>query len=472
MPTTAELIAMAEAEDEEKTTAQLIAEAESENKKEPTRLFGLPESMEKAVFPTTGVSAIGKDARKPSKSFSQALEAIGTPVRLLGKLRGYEAKDPESALFRPEMEKLKSMVPESKPGFGGPLSNEMLAKGGIELLGSVASDPLFLGSVGKKAIEKPAQKVLKGTAKKIEAGLLKPKEAVLRKAPIDDLTENVLKERTLSTGKKLTAAGSLKATTKKIKTIFDDLEKQIDNTIDDAIAKNPNTKIDMDNIMSRVQKRINQSGQPGTGDDLFFGMEEQAQKALEGWGKSISQAAPEYAQTGKLTLKEAQKIKRLLNKKGFKKGAAPSSETVPKENVVDVLALELKDEIEKKVPQIKSINQVYKELIPVKKAAENATQREGKKDLVGIVTALAGGGGAQLLTPGSFGAEDIAAGLGAMGLYKATRSGRTAQTLGYLGRQIGKSGKVLPPVSGIASGVSGDKDEENISTLDRFKRKR
>jgi len=115
-------------------------------------LFGLPEKVEKAIFPTTS------EKKGVGGAFLQGLEALGTPVRLAGKLRKdpetgekFKASDPESAFFRPEIEKLKGGI----PGEGFP---SKVARGTVEIGGSILSDPTLpltgLASLAKKGVKK------------------------------------------------------------------------------------------------------------------------------------------------------------------------------------------------------------------------------------------------------------------------------------------------------------------------------
>lgn len=130
---------------------------------EDKTLFGLPENVEKTIFPTTS------EKRGVGGAFLQALEGLGTPVRMLGKLRTspetgekFKASDPESALFRPEMEKLKSKI----PGEGIP---SKIGRGAIEIGGSMASDPTlplsFMGKLAGKAGKQIAKKVVEAPNK-------------------------------------------------------------------------------------------------------------------------------------------------------------------------------------------------------------------------------------------------------------------------------------------------------------------
>ena len=127
--------------------------------KEDRNLFGLSDETERAVFPTTS------ESKGIGGAFMQGLEALGTPVRALGKFRTnpktgekFQAGEAESAFFRPEIDKLKGAI----PGEGIP---SKIGRGAIELTGSVLSDPTIPFTGVSKAIGKAGRKVVKSFGK-------------------------------------------------------------------------------------------------------------------------------------------------------------------------------------------------------------------------------------------------------------------------------------------------------------------
>jgi len=114
-------------------------------------------------------------------------DVLGIPARGLATLRGEKMVDPSAAFLRPEMEKLKDLLPESrepKPAPEGyrreipniPLQN--IGRGAIELGGQIISDPLtWLGSLAKQGT-----KLAKKTAPKIFSATTGIDEDILRGA--------------------------------------------------------------------------------------------------------------------------------------------------------------------------------------------------------------------------------------------------------------------------------------------------
>lgn len=389
------------------------------------------------------------------------LDLLSFPVRAAGTLRTnpetgekFDIKDPASAILRPEIEKAKSAIgnlpappvnnfTQMQPGLDpmglasvteNPDYREVL-QGAAELGGNILSDPAFLISGASKLAKKPLQKL----GVNIEASVIgKGNKSILKK-------NNLTTDQAAETALKNNVGGSLPKTIEKINSVFDDVEAQIDNVIDLAQIKNPNQTINVDDALLRVLQRIDSN------DPMFFGQTEEAKKALDSWMKEFSN----YKFTGEQPLAKAQKIKRLVGKKGFKKGSAPTIDTQAKEQIADLINLELKDELEKVAPEIKDLNQVYKRLIPIKQMVQNRIPVAQGNDLFGLGNILTTGGGALLgVTQQGINPEALLYGLGANLLYRGSKSGTVAQGLYNIGKA---AGNIIPiPVSGTAATLNNE----------------
>jgi hypothetical protein len=362
----------------------------------------------------------------------------------------FDIKDPASAIWRPEMEKAKKAIgnmpappvnnyTQMQPGpdlmrLAYPDYREVL-QGAAELGGNILSDPAFIFGGAAKLAKKPLQKL----GVKIEASVIgKGNKSILKK-------NNLTPKQAAETALKNKVGGSLPKTIEKINSVFDDVETQIDNVIELAQIKNPNQTINVDDALLRVLQRIDSN------DPMFFGQTEEAKKALDSWMKEFSN----YKFTGEQPLAKAQEIKRLVGKKGFKKGSAPTIDTQAKEQIADLINLELKDELEKVVPEIKDLNQVYKQLIPIKQMVQNRISVAQGNDLFGLGNILTTGGGALLgVTQQGINPEALLYGLGANLLYRGSKSGTVAQGLYNIGKA---AGNITPiPVSGTAATLNNE----------------
>ncbi len=146
----------------------------------PRNLFGLPDRVEKAVFPSTGVQATGKRPGIVASAIG-GLEALGTPTRALGMLRGYDISDPESNIVRPEIEKTKGFLDKSMTPYDINLRRTLepvknIGKGIVEIVGGAAGDPLTYAS----GLVKGAAKTLKKPIGKIASEVSGVPEDALR----------------------------------------------------------------------------------------------------------------------------------------------------------------------------------------------------------------------------------------------------------------------------------------------------
>ena len=102
-------------------------------------------------------------------------DVLNIPTRWGGQARGYEMSNPESALWRPEIQGVKSAIEESKLPAKGAL------KFGTEVIGTTLSDPIALATLAARAV-KPASKAAYKGVKKLSSELSGVPEDVLQKA--------------------------------------------------------------------------------------------------------------------------------------------------------------------------------------------------------------------------------------------------------------------------------------------------
>jgi hypothetical protein len=372
-------------------------------------------------------------------TFKGGLDLLAFPIRALGTLRGNDIKDSKSALLRPEMEKAKGAIdrmPEppqietnntGKPPMFNPMGSFALQqgdkgykdvlKGAVELGGNIASDPLFMAGGVRKLAAKPLQKA----GKAIEAGVIgKGNMSLLKK---EGLTANKAAENALKHG----VGGSLGGHLEKIRETFDAVESSIDDVISKAQSANPNAAVNVDDAVNRVMDIVINNKDP----KKFFGKTDEAVNAIQFFEDELKK----YKFTGNQPIAEANQIKRIIGSKGFKSGM-PSADTDAKELIADLLDLELKADIEKVVPEIKDLNNVYKELIPVQKMVRNRMPVADTRDPLGLADVVS-------LSQGN---------IPLFALRKAGTSGNVAQGL----YNFGRNAKMPLPVSGTAATINND----------------
>lgn len=218
--------------------------------------FGLPEKLSKVVFPSATKRIKTDKGIKASAATGVigGLEALGTPTRLLGKLRGFKAGDPESAIFRPEIEKTKAHIDKpSKLGVimrkGLPLRKvtpkeqqvkKKILKGAVEIAGGAASDPFVLFG-GLSGLSKTATKKVNKFTGRITQELTGISEEALRKAGT-------------KVGRKALegASGTQRKIGVKLNSMIDDFDKFLPEKqiVEKAVNNMPN--IDMTDIISSL----------------------------------------------------------------------------------------------------------------------------------------------------------------------------------------------------------------------------
>ena len=431
---------LAEAGDDEPEQMTQYKPAPVESKSN-NNFFKLPDNIEKSLFSSSGVQATGRREDKLGGQIKQAvgmaLDLLSAPTRALGKVRGYEMSDPQSALLRPEIDKAKTAIDEGKadklmraiPLFGvstgiNPIDEKLdkarrsVAKFESEAIGGVLSDPLFLGSLAKNAAIKP----LKRVATKIESSILgKGNKSLLKK-------QGLTSEQAAKTALEENLGGSLKGTIKKINKRSGKLEEGIDNAIAEAKIKNPSLTIDVDEPLLRAGDRIEK------GDPLLYGMTPQGKKAWSEWVDEMDT----FNQLSKQSPEKAQEIKRMLGQKGFKKSNLGTPDLGAKETVTDLINLELRDDIAKAVPEIQKYNDEYKKILPIKKLAQNRLPVDQSNNILGLGSLVLG---ANKLT-----LEQIAK----IVAYELSKSGTVAQGMYNTGKFLSKT----PNAYGLSSGIN------------------
>lgn len=163
------------------------------------------------------------------------------------------------------------------------------------------------------------------------------------------------------TALKENVGGSLNRTINKIDDKLDVIENDIQNILNKSVKQNPQLKINSDVVIDNLKNKINNGAYPE-----LYGMEDAVISQLD----NLAASNAKYKLVGDIPVDKANQLKRMANKKAFKNGP-PDANTVPKEYAHDLLSLELKDEIEKIVPEIAPQNAEYKKLIPIQQMAKN-----------------------------------------------------------------------------------------------------
>ncbi len=221
-------------------------------------LFGLPESIEEKIFPSASKMPEGTIGQTLKRSAVGGLEALSLPTRAMGTVWGKKIEDPESAFFRPAMDWTKGKIEEASKSNIGKMAGKAFeetgfgfvpkylgketAKGAVELVGSVASDPLSYVGLLKKGAQKGGQILSKGVGR-LSSELSGVSEEALRKAGLP-----------FSQGRKALKAAS---------GTQDDIGKQIIadiNNFDDLIPQKIKSAVDQlpetstDNIVNALRK--------------------------------------------------------------------------------------------------------------------------------------------------------------------------------------------------------------------------
>ncbi|RPJ55915.1 MAG: hypothetical protein EHM12_11140 [Dehalococcoidia bacterium] len=399
------------------TRAGFSKESTPENR----TLFGLPRDVESVVLPKS--SQVFKESQKAGSNIASrhplgfgldmVSDIMELPKRALGTLvknpetgEQYKITESESGVFNPGGKKLQEKIAGSElPGY---LKKPAIVATGIA--SDVASDPLtFLSSPGK-LFKKGAE----GASMKIEKSLLKPRETELRK----------VHPKYLETGEKIPAletvtnnifeyklGGNVKQSAKKTNNLLNKTENEIK-----SLVANSDKKFDIYDAIGNVGKDIKNN------PDKYFGKPE-TEEALKFWTTELGKANKIGASESAKTALEA---KRLLGKEGWNVGKE-------KGDTYSLIAREINsqigDKLKSEIPELQKKFKIQEDLIPVKKITEQATEREGKKDILGIVAALGAGIGQQVTREGGLTPETALAMLAGYGATKIPRSGTVANML-------------------------------------------
>lgn len=392
-------------------------------------IFGLPDKVERAIFPTSGVQAVGKRNTGDAgllQGIGQGFDALGLPIRALGTVAGHKITDPKSALLRSVMDKGHTYIDDSaskKPSNSATIRSmdamdRKIAHFGTELIGNTLSDPLFLVSLAKNALAKP----LKGVATKIESSILgKGNKALLKK-------QGLTSEQAARTALDENLGGSLKGTINKVNKRSDKIEDAINDLLEKTQKENPNLTVDVSAPVQRAGARIE------AGDPEFYKMTKPALAEVDDWIEEMAR----FDQLGEKGVKEANDIKRLIGKKGYTKGQFGDPNLPAKEKVADLINLEMRDDIAAKVPGLQKHNDEYKKILPIKKLAQNRLPVGQSNDLLGL--------GTLLLAAGKLDLPQLAKIAG----YQLTKSGNVAQGMYNTGKVLNK----IPNTHKLSLGVN------------------
>jgi len=274
----------------------------------------------------------------PLSMLGMAGDILSLPTRGIAKFRGMSAKDPESALFKPEAEKIKGKIKEAElPGVV-----EKPAEFLTDMALYSASDPLVWLTAASKAL-KPISRYTQAAA------LRTPLSAAKGQVPLAE------------TARKLGPV----FTSKQLYNKADKAIKQGARLVDDIAVKSPNV-INVDEAFLRAGEKI-------ANDPLFMANRETAYRT---WKKMVDEAA-QQGLTGN------QPVKRVLDfRKDLSKGQKLFNTQVPgqapgaiapgaaaKEKVLDEIYHELRKEIAAVDPRVQPYNDALRRFIGVRDAA-------------------------------------------------------------------------------------------------------
>jgi hypothetical protein len=282
----------------------------------------------------------------------------------------------------------------------------------------------------------------KGLGKDIFQGMLKPKAVALRKA---NTTHNELSD----IAEKYGLFGDFEAVVKKATKRLDEVDNQIESVLTSPKAQNATIDIDAVaiNLLDEAKNKTDNLRSylpPGgpEGKDYF----EQLESAIT----SIYKSLDDTKQTGDVAPKTARQIKQWLNTKSFKKGP-PSEDSEMHALARELFYLRTMDELAKKVPDIKPLNQEMSELIKMRSFVSEAIPRLSNRDRITNAKGLAGGFlGSQFGPAGSY----LGGAIGSIG-DRALGRGLGAKLVYGTGELMQKSSALQP----LISQIPGDPEE-------------
>lgn len=248
--------------------------------------------------------------------------------------------------------------------------------------------------------------------------------------------------------------GTFEQTLNKSAKKLNELDDQIDNILTKASNDIPDAKISpvkaIDNFIANVE-----SGQI----DDYFADEDMAIATAE----KIKSAFEKRGMLNDIDLKQVREAKSLLGRKAYKSGVLKSEEGALKDRVGQDIYDALKIELESIVPEISEPNKAMSEIIPVKRAAEEAIDRFGNRNQIfsasNIGTALTGAVGSTLVDP-------TMAGIGTLGLLGAKtfldrgRGAAVADITGKALQKIPESQAAGMSSTGLRAALRGLTDEQ------------
>jgi len=371
----------------------------------------------------------------PARAFDATTKKVGKVLdvgaeAITGKRPGFEAGAPG---FR---KAVSEKVPE------GPLRENV--KFGLE----VATDPsTYIGAgAARKAFTAPGKQALKDVAEETAK-----RSSLLSKAggKVEDIGKSSL--RSGMKIKDVTAKRAGRTVESGAKRIVDNISKyNVEGSFDD-IAKKSTKEISLakqaaddviakasDDVLSKtvdVEEVILDFMEKAQAEQLdeFFGEGERAAKIAS----EMFEALEKRGLAGVVDMTKANRAKKLIGKKAFKKGVLQISEDPVRDRVKEFLNLKIRDEMEKVIPEIRQHNQKIHDLILVRQASEEAAKRTKNRDIFRLTEKglLLGSGGAAI-------AGEPTTAIAAAGLAlasKAAGKGRGASALIKAGKGISRT---------------------------------
>lgn len=415
-----------------------------------------------SLFPTASKTASEPLSAKTALVVPQmALDAASIPTRALAAARGQDFSDLTSYILKPEVEKLSGKLTgktfsdkewPSSSRFGGPerrFTPEQTKESqsvALDVLGGTFSDPTVLAGLAKRAVGGASKKL----GKRVEEGVIgKGGSAIGKKqnVKLPDVAENVLKHG---------AGGDMQTTINKANEIMNGLDDKIDDVLRNIDYKaNPDNLTNIDGVIDNLIKKVQT-------DKQYIADYKTLVPALEEWRNDLKT----YGYSGYLTPQQTQEAKRLFKGTAFKSKGIPEPGMQAKEFAADEIKLALTGELDRIAPEVKEINKVYRELIPAKKIAQRRLWTETAQYPITLGDIAATGVGAGLGAASGMAGKDgeidwnrVLAGLATGGIYRALRSGGSAQRMYDFGDALSRS-PLRPPVGGITTGIRSARERK------------
>ena len=402
-------------------------------------------AMKSGLAASTNLPIVGKGLQAAGNLSKQALSgAMNITNEIPGvqasnrALSGIAERNPEAMRDLEALVNIGSVLPVGK--LAG-VAREAAAFGtgkGLQAAGASVAGVGRIGEKAGKAILKGEAKINKNIAQKAAGNFTEGKQKI-----IDDI-----------------AKFNLQSTKKGFAGIVDNADAAIEQrmtkgseALKKVSAENPNAKINLDGVTARYRDELK------TGKTIPFDEIERADAIREEiTDKLKEQLGFDINDVAELTLEQADEARKLLSKGVFKKGAFSQTDPI-RDQIKQDMALKIRDKMADYVPELTKGNKEIRDLINVKKAADEAATRiSGNNQIFGMGNMLAGGAGTVL------GGNPVT-GLAMVGAKKALESGRGASGLISAGKGISATGE---KISGLGKRLS--KDE--LETLGKINLKR